>query len=230
MLHASGHDCLRARPALEWHMPTPLRRLRLEFGLLFLALPLVLAAVPSGRWKIPALLAITVSCMLLLRRDPEFDGRNELCPRAFNDGLRRVALRVLFIAPLLAALVLALRPEAFLEFPLRRPVFWAVVMVLYPLLSALPQEFLYRTFFFHRYRPLFPTPAAMTVASATAFSVLHIMYWNVPALALSFAGGLLLGRTYNSSRSLLLVSLEHALYGCLAFTLGLGRFFYNGPR
>jgi hypothetical protein len=42
------------------------------------------------------------------------------------------------------------------------------------------------------------------------------------------AGGLLFARDYARHRSLSLTCLEHSLYGCLIFTIGLGRFFYTG--
>ncbi len=41
-------------------------------------------------------------------------------------------------------------------------------------------------------------------------------------------GGWLFADTYRQSRSLWLVCLEHALYGDLIFTIGLGTFFYHG--
>jgi len=42
------------------------------------------------------------------------------------------------------------------------------------------------------------------------------------------AGGWLFGGTYRRSRSLGLVCLEHALYGDLIFTVGLGQYFFHG--
>jgi len=35
---------------------------------------------------------------------------------------------------------------------------------------------------------------------------------------------------YQQSGSLFTSSLEHALYGCLMFTIGLGEYFYKGAR
>jgi hypothetical protein len=43
-------------------------------------------------------------------------------------------------------------------------------------------------------------------------------------------GGVLFSKTWEDTGSLFLVSLEHALYGCWIFTLGLGEWFYEGPR
>jgi hypothetical protein len=68
----------------------------------------------------------------------------------------------------------------------------------------------------------------MTVASAVVFAFGHVMFprpWV--AMGLTLLGGLLFGYHYAQSGSLLLVSIEHALFGQVLFTVGLGRFFYH---
>ena len=110
----------------------------------------------------------------------------------------------------------------------RQPAFWALVMAAYPVLSVYPQGVLYRAFFFERYAPLFPGRWAMIVASAAAFGFLHIIFRNPLAPALTLAGGLLFAWRYAETGSLATSSLEHALYGCWLFTVGLGRYFYHG--
>jgi membrane protease YdiL (CAAX protease family) len=110
-----------------------------------------------------------------------------------------------------------------------RPGFWALVMVLYPLFSAYPQELVYRAFFFHRYRLLFRTPRQMIWASSLAFAFLHIIFQNPIGVILTIPGGYLLSLTYQRTNSLVLTGIEHALYGNLVFTVGLGLYFYRGP-
>ncbi len=139
------------------------------------------------------------------------------------------AMRLLLALPLLILTTRWLAPEYWLAFPRERPGLWALVMVLYPFLSALPQEFLYRRFFFWRYAPLLGEGALRVGVNALLFGWLHAMYDNAPALILSTIGGLFFAGTYAHTRNLALVWIEHALYGQLLFTLGLGRFFYEGP-
>jgi membrane protease YdiL (CAAX protease family) len=115
-----------------------------------------------------------------------------------------------------------------MAFPRDNPTRWAVVLLLYPLLAALPQEVFFRCFFFHRYRQLFPCPTLMILASALSFSLAHLLYANWIAPLLSFLGGLLFGWRYWQTRSLLAVSIEHALWGNFLFTVGIGWFFYSG--
>jgi membrane protease YdiL (CAAX protease family) len=119
-------------------------------------------------------------------------------------------------------------PGSFLSFPRERPGLWVLVMVLYPLLSVWPQEMVYRAFIYHRYAPIFGASGGYILASALAFGYMHIIFINPAAVALSVPGGWLFARNYARNRSLALASVEHALYGCLIFTTGLGRFFFTG--
>lgn len=70
----------------------------------------------------------------------------------------------------------------------------------------------------------------MILASAAAFAFMHIVFRNPVAVVYTFAGGVLFARRYYRSGSLLVSSLEHALYGCWMFTVGLGPYFYQGAR
>ncbi|WP_423804206.1 hypothetical protein [Nitrosomonas nitrosa] len=47
------------------------------------------------------------------------------------------------------------------------------------------------------------------------------------SVTFTFVGGIMFAYTYHRHRSLLLASIEHALYGCFVFTIGLGWFFYH---
>jgi membrane protease YdiL (CAAX protease family) len=118
-------------------------------------------------------------------------------------------------------------PHLFLSLPREHPLFWLVIMGLYPVLSVWPQEVIYRRFLFHRYRALFGE-AGLIAASALVFGFGHIIFLNGIAVALTIAGGAMFAQNYARNRSLALVCLEHSLYGCLVFTIGLGRFFYTG--
>ena len=58
--------------------------------------------------------------------------------------------------------------------------------------------------------------------NATLFSLAHIFFRNTLVLILTFLGGLLFAFTYHKSKSTLLVSIEHAIYGNWLFTVGMG--------
>jgi len=214
--------------------PTPVyaRRLRLlltaELLLIFFGMPLFyylgLVTIPP----IPALLGLTIVCITVLWYDNSFNLASEFRLRIHYRMLVKIILRFLLLGSLLAVFVWLFYPERFLYMPLNNTLMWVVLMFLYPVLSAFPQEMIYRTFMFHRYKRILSTGWLLTVASVTAFAFLHIIYENWISIALTFAGGYLFTRTYADTGSIWLTAIEHSLYGCLVFTLGLGIFFYSG--
>jgi membrane protease YdiL (CAAX protease family) len=139
-------------------------------------------------------------------------------------------LRLLFVTACSAVLTAILIPERLFALPKHSTQLWLMVMLLYPLASALPQEIIFRSFFFRRFPSLFPSRILMVLANSFAFAFIHIIFHNWVAPFLSLFVGFMLANSYAQHRSLRLVWIEHALYGCLAFTFGLGWFFYHGAR
>jgi membrane protease YdiL (CAAX protease family) len=54
------------------------------------------------------------------------------------------------------------------------------------------------------------------------FSFAHLFLNNALVFTLTFVGSLLFALTFKKSQSLMLVSIEHSVYGAWLFTLGLG--------
>jgi membrane protease YdiL (CAAX protease family) len=199
-----------------------------EFLLVFCVLPLAVSVRALGLPLLPPLLAVAAACAIVLREDRSFDRRRfwngaPAAAAAGDIGRRAFAAMIAIIA-----IVAALYPDRLLDLPRQRPLVWIAVVVLYPLLSAYPQELVYRAFLIHRYRPIFGDGALAVAASAIAFSFLHVVYLNWLALLITLPAGVLLALTYRRTGSLAAVTLEHAAYGILAFTLGLGGFFFGG--
>lgn len=200
----------------------------IEFLTLFAVMPGLYALGFMEVPKIPLLLAFFLGCLVYLVRQEHFGKRHFLSGlRATIDTTRPILLRSAGVFLLSACAVLAIDPGLLFAFPRTRPGLWLLVMLLYPLLSAYPQETIYRAFLFRRYKPIMPSTTFLTLASVTAFSFLHIIFDNWIAVILTLPAGYLFTRTYLATGSLMLASLEHALYGCAIFTTGLGRFFYN---
>ncbi len=206
-------------------------RRALEFAALFVLLPLVVAwqGVTLRRWIIPQLLLITALCLFLLWRDASFDRRRLLAwPHPWRACLLRIAVPLAIGGAAVLALAYRLPDAAPFVLPQERPVLWLAILLLYPLVSALPQELIFRVFLFHRYRALFPGPRTLPLISAGVFALAHLVLGNWVALLLSLAGGLLFAYTYARTGSLGLVTLEHGLWGNWLFTVGLGSHFYGG--
>lgn len=206
-----------------------------EFILLFVGLPLVLFFHFATAWpRIPVLWAGSVYCLITLWRDPRFDRRQLWNVSRAGSQLGQILALFATGAVVIGALVRVYAPQLFLIFPRTHPGFWLFVMATYPVFSVYPQGLVYRAYLLHRYRPLLqPDPAGapslMIFASAAAFALMHVVFHNWIAIALTFPGGVLFARHYLNSKSLFTATLEHALYGCFLFTIGLGQFFYLRP-
>ena len=103
-----------------------------------------------------------------------------------------------------------------------KPLLWVIILFVYSLLSVYPQELLYRTFFFQRYQSLFKNDNLFLFINAIIFSLGHLFFKNALVIVLTFLGGLLFAFTFNKTKSTFLVSVEHAIYGCWLFTVGMG--------
>ncbi len=206
-------------------------------------------AIAGGRLMIPTLLVFTLACLLWLIFDKRFANRQLWNFRAgvrelpriltiFIPGATLVSLVLWLLQPGSAIVAEAaayglilptLDPNAtWLRLPLERTSLWLFIMVAYPVFSVWPQEVVYRAFFHHRYRSILPGVLPRILISALVFGFMHVVFLNWLAPAMTLAGGLLFAWTYERSRSLLAVSIEHALWGQLVFTIGIGWYFYGG--
>lgn len=140
---------------------------------------------------------------------------------------RKAVARFLALSPVLALSTLFYAPDRFLTFPFERPGLWLAVMLLYPFLSALPQSLLFRSFFYARYESLFPNPWTAIVVNGVFFGFAHSLYGNWIAPTFSALGGMIMAGSFRRHRSLKWTLVEHAAYGCLIFTLGIGWFFFK---
>jgi membrane protease YdiL (CAAX protease family) len=199
-----------------------------ELVLLFVILPLAYRFSPVRIPALPLLWIVAGYALWQLLRDPRFDRAQLWNPAPLTVHLWTVLAVFGVVALALWLGVRRFAPQLEWGFVRQHPVFWAVVMFLYPVLSVYPQGVLYRAFFFERYTPLFPGKWAVIVASAAAFAFLHIIFRNSLAVTLTFAGGLLFAARYAETGSLATSCFEHALYGCWLFTVGLGQYFYHG--
>ena len=197
-----------------------------EFIFLFVGLPTACVFGIFPLYPIFALWVFAAVCSAVLMLDPQYQISSLWQVNHWN-GLIAVITRFILAAVLLGSYVIIFEPDLLFNFPRYRPYTWAMVMILYPLLSVLPQGLTHRVFIFQRYGRIFPG-RWLIVVSAAAFAYMHIVFKNPLALLLTFAGGILFARTYAATRSLMISMIEHALYGNYLFTLGMGKYLYLG--
>ncbi len=204
--------------------------LAVEFVAIFIAVPVLIYYRRIPNFPIPYLLVGATAAFLLLKHDPTFDSAQLFAWANARAYLAPMLLRDAVCLLLLGFAVRFLAPDLLFSLVKKSPALWVLVMLLYPLLSAYPQELLYRAFFFHRYAPLFGNGWGMLLASALAFGFVHIIFRNNLAVVLCVIGGFLFAFTYQRSGSLLLTCFDHAIFGNFLFTIGLGQFFYHATR
>lgn len=192
--------------------------------IIFVIFPLahVLELIPLS--PIPVLLSITSYSLYRLYQDGYFHTERLWRLEAIMGvGPRLLAFFTASAIALLAITWLFL-PERLFSFANEKPFDWAFLMILYPFLSALPQEIVFRVFFFHRYQNLM-SESSLIIFSTLLFGYMHIVYFNLPSVLLSTIGGYIFTLTWVKTRSLFCIALEHTLYGSVIFTIGLGKYF-----
>ena len=220
----------------------------LEFIFLCIAFPTYIWMSNSGNAMFGFLWAATFYCFLLMLRLRDIDWKKEIGLSAVNWGNMRPVLIRWFIATILIlAFTFFYEPDRFLYIPLEAPGIIPFLILAYPVLSALPQEFIFCSFFMRRYGPFIKRWSKphtdenaverkafgfdewmKIIASAIVFGYAHMLFLNWVAPVFSFMGGLIFAHTYLKTRSLALVTLEHSLYGNSIFLAGIGYYFYSG--
>ncbi|MBT8258291.1 MAG: CPBP family intramembrane metalloprotease [Bacteroidia bacterium] len=150
---------------------------------------------------------------LKFRIKPELDW-----PRFF----KQVGLHFVIIVLFTVLYVLKTDPDQLFRVMLDKSMMWIIILFVYSLFSVYPQELIYRTFFFKRYEDLFNDKWLFVMLNAGLFSLAHIFFMNMLVMILTFLGGWLFALTFYRTRSTLMVSIEHAIYGCWLFTVGMG--------
>ena len=140
----------------------------------------------------------------------------------WKDFWKRTLLHLLIIAVITIGYVWFTDRSQLFTVMLEKSKLWIFILVFYSLFSVYPQELIYRTFYFQRYESLFKSKALFLFVNAIVFSLAHIFFRNTLVMVLTFVGGILFALTFNRTRSTLIVSIEHAIYGCWLFTVGMG--------
>lgn len=195
-----------------------------EFIGLFIGIPFIFALSIHGMSPVPFLLAGGLVSAWYLVRDKKFSRSSFGNLLSLKKDSKRIGVTFLFFSLLAMGLIFFFYPQHLFSFPRKQTAIWLSIMIFYPLLAVYPQELIFRGFLFRRYHSLFPNKKSMIHASALVFGFAHIIYGNVPAVILALIGGYLFALTYQRSKSILTVSVEHALYGCLLYTIGFGHF------
>ncbi|WP_172683940.1 CPBP family intramembrane glutamic endopeptidase [Desulfosarcina cetonica] len=200
----------------------------LEFATLFLVFPVAFTSALRTYSPVPFLVVFGVGATVYLIRHPDYTNRSFYDLEQTIVQLPRIVTLFVVSGVLLFLFVWVWYRDWLFYCPINHRQVWFSILWTYALFAVYPQEIIYRGFFFHRYRHLFTNQRQRMHASAIAFSFAHLIYYHHYSILFSLIGGYLFAHTYQRSKSLIAVSVEHALYGCFMYTIGLGRFFYSG--
>lgn len=192
-----------------------------ELTLIFLLLPVGLLFPIAVFVKVALVIAAICYLLFLSVRNNLFSKVQLL---SFNKQtiVKGIFLKWLVFCTTSTILMWIYKPEWLFKVVVDNPLLWVSISLFYSVFSVYPQEFIYRHFFFERYRALVPNNKWFILLNAGLFCIAHVVFENVLVLILTFIGGIIFALTYQKKRSLLLVSIEHSLYGVWLFTLGMG--------
>jgi membrane protease YdiL (CAAX protease family) len=197
----------------------------LEIFIFFIIIPIILIPTKSNIAMFSTLTAVAIICVCYLKyKKLKLINLKDF---KFDKYLKIIFYKSVVVIILTLIFSYFFDSSKFLSFPRTNFFLWLIVMILYPVLSAFPQEIVYRSFFFKRYGNLFKNKKILVLVNAFLFSFAHIIYLNPIVILFTFIGGLIMAESYSKHNSLIKVSIEHGLYGDIVFTSGLGAYFYH---
>jgi membrane protease YdiL (CAAX protease family) len=194
----------------------------LELIVMFVIMPVLYVADLLPVHKIIPLVVLLAYCsMVLLVNKPINPSRLSL-----RANWTLIAVRFVVISVMVMLLIrFYFHLDLIADLQKNRQLFYMILI--YPLLSALPQELIFREFFFYRYGKLFTNPTLLVAVNLVLFPFAHIYFANWIVIVFTLVGGAIFALTYRQTRSLLVVSIEHTLYGLMVLSSGLGEYFYK---
>lgn len=192
-----------------------------EFFLIFIALPVSFAI--EYPFVIKAILSVVgfiyVIYLLLKIHENKFKIAPNLNWKSF---WKAVFIKLFIIAIATIVFVWFTNKTDLFHLVYQKPILWIVLLFVYSIFSVYPQELIYRTLYFQRYEMLFKSKSLFIFINAIVFSLAHLFFRNALVMLMTFLGGILFALTYDKTKSTLLVSIEHAIYGSWLFTVGMG--------
>lgn len=207
---------------------TDLQKRWAELTLLFFILPVSLIL------PLPPLLLATIAmsavvyCIWLMSKHGQLS-KMKLLALPIDMNWRPTLLRIIMFIACSTTLVWWFLPDKLFFVIRENPLMWLSISIFYSVVSVYPQELIYRHFFYWRYSHLL-APKQFIIMNAILFSLAHTIFMNNLVFLLTLVGGFLFANTYRSSKSLMMTSIEHAIYGLWLYTVGLGEMLaFPGP-
>lgn len=197
------------------------RSLLIEMIVLFVCIPVLLVLPTAIPIKIFFVISGFVYTLFVLYQLTKFKIQ-KTSQKNRSSFLTSILLRILLVIIFGVIIVLYQSPETFLRIIVEDTRLWVLIVFVYSIGSVIPQEILYRSFFFHRYQDLFKSKNSLMIINGLLFGISHAFLGSWIIVFATTIGGIMFARTYIKTQSTVLVSIEHALYGLILFTIGIG--------
>ena len=200
-------------------MANPIKKL--EFFFIFLILPSAIFFLDSSIIVFLTLYLVFTLSIVILYFDKSF---------SFTSLRKKVDWKFIIIFSLIFFslsffYVIFVDKDLLFIFPKSNFELWLLVILIYPFLSVIPQEIVYRVFFFQRYFPNERSFYFLTLLNMIVFSYGHIVFNNVHAILITAIVSPIFTYAY-LKKSFFTCIVLHALGGQIIFTLGLGKYFF----
>lgn len=196
-----------------------------EFTLLFLGIPLFIRFYSDIVHPSIILVPTIIGIIILLKFTTDFSLRELIIITVKKKQIARNGIILSLSALFLLLLVMWIAPGNLFDMPEKRFKLWVILCASYPLLSAYPQEIIYRLFLFKRYKRLLSTKILRITASGVTFGFAHIIYGSPVSVMLTLVAGFYLAYVYTNTKSVLFTTILHCVFGLLVFTVGLEHYF-----
>ncbi|RRO20893.1 CPBP family intramembrane glutamic endopeptidase [Flavobacteriaceae bacterium 14752] len=198
-------------------------RLSIEHFLLFVLFPFSLALnfliyIKLGLGLIALIYVVTIS----FKKSYFKSLKLKFNPTQKSAYFKRLGIKFLIIALLTSLITFIFYRESLFN-PIQNnlPQYF-IILGVYAFLSVVPQEFIYRKFYFQRYKTLFKSEKQLIVINTLVFCLGHLFFNNLLVLAITLIGGLIFSLSYLKYQSFKWICIEHSLYGLWLYTIGLG--------
>lgn len=196
----------------------------LELVFLYIATPLILFT-SSPTWLKGIYFLLSVSYTIYVGVVKEKIRFKRIKTKVYRRIFSVIGLRMILITTVTATFIYFYDNEAFFDVIINKPLMWLGFSLVYILASVIPQELIYREFFMKRYSDLIKNKTLLLLVNALLFSFAHIWFKSWIVLGFTFIGGVMFFLTYQKSKSLFVVILEHSIYGIWLYSVGYGELF-----
>ena len=200
-------------------MANPLKKL--EFFFIFLIIPSTIFFLDSSIIIFLSLYLVSILSLVILYFDKTF---------LFTSLKKKIDWKFVIIFSVVFFFlgffyVLLLDKNLLFIFPKTNFKLWLIVIFIYPFLSVIPQELVYRVFFFQRYFPNINRFYFPTFLNLVVFAYGHLVFSNMHAIIITAIVSPIFTYAY-LKKSFLTCVILHSLGGQIIFTLGLGKYFF----